>query len=57
MPVRLATGDVASRQVILSVVLTIVAVAVVTLVGGRVYERSVLRTGARISLVDSLRNS
>ncbi|MEV5003475.1 ABC transporter permease [Nocardioides sp. LML1-1-1.1] len=57
MPVRLATGDVAGWQVLLSVVLTVVAVAVVTLVGGRVYERSVLRTGARVSLVDSLRNS
>jgi ABC-2 type transport system permease protein len=55
MPVRYATGDVPQWQVLVAVVAMLVSVVAIVLLGGRTYERSVLRTGSKIRLLDALR--
>jgi ABC-2 type transport system permease protein len=55
MPGRIAVGVATGWQVALAVVLAIVAVAVMTWLGGKVYSNAVLRTGARVKLRDALR--
>jgi ABC-2 type transport system permease protein len=55
MPGRIALGVAAGWQVALAVVLAIVAIAVMTWLGGKVYSNAVLRTGARVKLRDALR--
>jgi ABC-2 type transport system permease protein len=50
MPARIALGGVPVWQVVLAFVLTLGFTAGVLVLGGRIYARSVLRTGARVSL-------
>ena len=54
MPGRTAVGAAPGWQVALALVLTLVFTAAVLALGGRIYERSVLRTGARVSLRSAL---
>ncbi|MCD2192282.1 ABC transporter permease [Actinomycetospora endophytica] len=56
MPARVALGGVPVWQVALAFVLTLAFTAGVLLLGGRIYARSVLRTGARVSLRSALRD-
>lgn len=55
MPVSFATGDVPGWQVLTAVVAMLAAVVAIVLLGGRTYERSVLRTGSKIRLLEALR--
>ncbi|WP_062344251.1 ABC transporter permease [Herbidospora yilanensis] len=55
MPVRVAASEVAVWEVLLSGGLMVVAVAATLMVGGRVYERAVLRTGRRLKVSEVLR--
>ena len=55
MPVRMAAADVPLWEIGLSTVLMLLAVAGVLSFGAKVYERAVLRTGARIKHGDVLR--
>ncbi|MDL5155786.1 ABC transporter permease [Actinomycetospora termitidis] len=54
LPARIAVGDVPVWQVALGFVLTLAFTAFVLWLGGRIYARSVLRTGARVSWRDAL---
>jgi ABC-2 type transport system permease protein len=56
MPARVALGGVPVWQVVLAFALTIAFTGGVLLLGGRIYARSVLRTGARVSLRSALRD-
>ena len=55
MPLRIAAGTTSPAQVVGSVVLMLLATAALTLVSARIYERSVLRTGKRVSWREALR--
>ncbi|SEG58072.1 ABC-2 type transport system permease protein [Nonomuraea solani] len=55
MPVRMAATEVPLWQVGASMIAMVLAVAGVLSVGAKVYERAVLRTGARLKLGDVLR--
>jgi ABC-2 type transport system permease protein len=55
MPVRMAAAGVAPWEIAVAVVLMVVATAAVLLGGARVYERAVLRTGARVKLREAVR--
>ncbi|MFI6319901.1 ABC transporter permease [Nonomuraea sp. NPDC050556] len=55
MPVRMAASDVPLWEVGLSGLLMVGAVVGVLFIGARVYERAVLRTGARVKLGEVLR--
>lgn len=54
MPARVALGVAPAWQVALALVLTIAFTALVLRVGGRIYARSVLRTGARVTWREAL---
>jgi ABC-2 type transport system permease protein len=56
MPARVALGGVPVWQVVLAFVLTLAFTGGVLVLGGRIYARSVLRTGARVSLRSALRD-
>lgn len=55
MPGRMALGVAPAWQVALAIVLTLLAVAALTWLAGRIYATAVLRTGARVKLRDALR--
>ncbi|MEU7475421.1 ABC transporter permease [Lentzea sp. NPDC042327] len=55
MPGRMALGVAPAWQVVLAVVLALVAIAVITWLGGKVYANAVLRTGARVKLREAFR--
>jgi ABC-2 type transport system permease protein len=55
MPVRMAAAEIPLWQVGASMVAMVAAVLVVLAFGAKVYERAVLRTGARLKLGDVLR--
>ncbi len=55
MPVRILLTDVPAGEVILSVALTLVAVALSVRLAARIYSGSVLRMGARVPLRDAWR--
>jgi ABC-2 type transport system permease protein len=55
MPVRMAATEVPLWQVGASMAAMVAAVLVVLAFGAKVYERAVLRTGARVKLGDVLR--
>ncbi|MBD3778757.1 MAG: ABC transporter permease, partial [Micrococcales bacterium] len=54
MPVRLFLGQAAWWEPLLSLAVLVVSAAVVTAIGARIYERSVLRTGRRVKLSEAL---
>ncbi|GAA4582025.1 ABC transporter permease [Planotetraspora phitsanulokensis] len=55
MPVRTAAADVPIVEIVLSAGLMVVAVVAVLFAGARVYNRAVVRTGARVKLAEVLR--
>lgn len=55
MPVRLLLGDAAWWEPVIALILLIATTAVSIVVGARMYEQSILRTGSRVSLKDALR--
>ncbi len=55
VPLRAALGAIEPWEVILSAALTIVTIAGLFVVGGRVYAGAVLRTGGRVPFRDALR--
>ncbi|MDL9948818.1 ABC transporter permease [Gordonia sp. ABSL11-1] len=54
MPIRIATGDTSTVQVIVTFVLMILACAAATWFASRIYQRSILRTGTRIKWGEAL---
>jgi len=54
MPVRLFLGEAAWWEPLLSLGILTVSAAIVTAIGARIYERSVLRTGRRMKLSEAL---
>ncbi|NDK88433.1 ABC transporter permease [Gordonia desulfuricans] len=54
MPIRIATGDTDVVQVIVTVVLMIAACLLATWLSARIYQRSILRTGTRVSFREAL---
>lgn len=57
MPARLAEGDVPLWQLGVAIVATALAAVLLVRVGARIYERTLLRTGNRISFRDALRST
>lgn len=55
MPARYALGVASLWEVLIAALITLVAIAVVVRVAGRIYQNSILRTGARVSLREALR--
>lgn len=57
MPARYALGVAPLWEVGVSALIALAAVVVVVRLAGRVYQNSILRTGARVGLVEALRGS
>ena len=57
MPVLDATGEVPIWAVVLSMALTLATAYGIAIVAARIYRRSILRTGKRMSWKDALRNA
>lgn len=55
MPIRMAIGGVPGWQVAVSVGLAVAAVPLLLWLAGRMYRNAVMRTGARVRLLDALR--
>ena len=55
MPIRIATGDASTFQIIGTVVLMIIACGVATWFAARIYQRNILRTGARVKWSEAFR--
>jgi len=55
MPMRIFTDDAQWWEPLLSLVVIVVSTVLVVMLGARVYENSLLRTGARVKLRDALR--
>jgi ABC-2 type transport system permease protein len=55
MPGRMAQGDVPWWQVGVGITLTVVAAVVFVRIGSRIYERTLLRTGRKISYLEAFR--
>jgi ABC-2 type transport system permease protein len=56
MPVRMAAAEVPLWEVGVAMAVMLVAVAGIAAIGARVYERAVLRTGARLKFTEVLRS-
>jgi ABC-2 type transport system permease protein len=54
MPVRMAAGEAAAWEVAVSVVLMLVAIALVVRLGGRIYAGALLRTGGKVKVREAL---
>lgn len=57
MPVRVATTEVPLWEIAVASGGMLAAAVAVLIVGGRIYERAVLRTGARMKLIEAWRSS
>lgn len=55
MPVRVAVGDASPMEVLIAAVATVAGILLVARAAASVYERAVLRTGARIGWRDAVR--
>jgi ABC-2 type transport system permease protein len=55
MPVRMAGGEVLAWEIALAAVLMLLATVGTLLLGARIYQRAVLRTGARVKLSEAVR--
>ncbi|SDO41314.1 ABC-2 type transport system permease protein [Klenkia soli] len=55
MPVRIAAGEAAGWEIAVSVVIMLLAIALVVRIGGRVYAGALLRTGSKVKLREALR--
>jgi ABC-2 type transport system permease protein len=56
MPARYALGVAPLWEVVVSALIAVVAIAVVVRVAARIYRNSILRTGARVGLLEALRS-
>jgi ABC-2 type transport system permease protein len=56
VPLRAALGAIEPWEVALSALLTTLTIAVLFVIGGRVYAGAVLRTGARVPYREALRS-
>ncbi|MFD8500857.1 ABC transporter permease [Amycolatopsis sp. NPDC059657] len=56
MPGRIAAGTAALWEIAASLTLTLLAVALFTWLGAKIYQNSILRTGSRVKLMDALKN-
>jgi ABC-2 type transport system permease protein len=56
MPARYALGVAPLWEVAVSALIAVVAIAVVVRVAARIYQNSILRTGARVGLLEALRS-
>lgn len=54
MPGRFALGNVTTWELAVALVLTLASIALLTLLGGRIYQNAVLRSGSRVSLREAL---
>jgi ABC-2 type transport system permease protein len=57
MPMRGALGFASAGEVAISIVITLLGAAVVMRLAGKIYERSILRMGARVRITDVLRRA
>ncbi|WP_326636550.1 ABC transporter permease [Streptosporangium sp. NBC_01755] len=55
MPVRMAGGEVLAWEIVVAAVLMLLATVGTLLLGARIYQRAVLRTGARVKLSEVVR--
>lgn len=55
LPVQIASGQATAWQVAAGLALLVLAIIAVIMLGARVFERSVLRTGGRIKLLEAIR--
>lgn len=55
MPVRIATGDATVVQVIITIVLMMIVCAVAAWLAARIYQRNILRTGARVKWREAIK--
>lgn len=55
MPMRLAMGGVPAWQAVMAVVLTAALIPLLVWLAGRVYRNAVMRSGARVKLMDALK--
>lgn len=55
MPMRIATGDATVVQVIITIVLMMIACAVAAWLAARIYQRNILRTGARVKWKEAIK--
>jgi len=55
MPMRIFLGTAEWWEPILSLVIVAVSVVLVVVIGARIYENALLRTGSRVKLADALR--
>ena len=55
MPGKIALGAATGWQILLGILLTVLAIGLLTLLGGRIYRTAVLHMGARLRLRDALR--
>ena len=56
VPLRAALGAIEPWEIVLSALLTVLTIAGLFVIGGRVYAGAVLRTGARVSYREALRS-
>jgi ABC-2 type transport system permease protein len=56
MPVRMAAGEAAAWEVGVSVLLMVVAIALVVRIGGRIYAGALLRTTGKVGIREALRS-
>jgi ABC-2 type transport system permease protein len=57
MPARYALGVASLWEVLISALIALAALVVVVRVAGRIYQNSILRTGARVSLREAIRST
>jgi ABC-2 type transport system permease protein len=55
MPIRIATGDASTFQVIATLVLMMIACVVAAWLAARIYQRNILRTGARVKWMEAIK--
>ncbi|MFW0791445.1 ABC transporter permease [Gordonia sp. CPCC 205333] len=54
MPMRIATGDTDTFQIVGTLILMIVACAIAAWTAAKIYQRSILRTGSRVKWIEAL---
>ena len=57
MVVRIAVGEVATWEVLLSIAILLLSVQLLVLVAGRIYENGLLKTGSRLKLREAWRST
>ncbi|WP_213456326.1 ABC transporter permease [Rhizomonospora bruguierae] len=55
LPVQIASGQAAAWQVVAGLALLVLAIIAVIVLGARIFERSVLRTGGRIKILEAIK--